>query len=171
MAKSLSVFEQHQLAIARRTLRMADPILGVMGGMTKEQAREVVTRLTGKVSPQVSAPKERPSLRSLVAYDVHSLDVWGNRKDGYQVNDVLPSAGTVFIPENATDKEVVAALKEGGFIKKNLRASSVDVEGEPLGPESRVDTFYVNHKPTSRPEYELRRHVLAPAMPPGTTGG
>lgn len=37
--KPLSVFERHQANIARQTLRMPDAILGVMGGMTREQAR------------------------------------------------------------------------------------------------------------------------------------
>jgi hypothetical protein len=38
-SKELSVFERHAINIARQTLKMPDAILGVMGGMTKEQAR------------------------------------------------------------------------------------------------------------------------------------
>lgn len=45
---SLTVFEKHQLAIAKRTLKMPDPILAVMGGMTKEEAQEIVNRLQPK---------------------------------------------------------------------------------------------------------------------------
>lgn len=48
MKKQLSVFEKHQLAIARKTLKMNDVGVLVMGGMTKEEAREVIKRLTGK---------------------------------------------------------------------------------------------------------------------------
>lgn len=46
--KKLSVPEQHQLKIAKDTLRMPDAMAGVMGGPTKEQAREIIKELTGK---------------------------------------------------------------------------------------------------------------------------
>lgn len=45
----LSVPERHQLKIARSTLHMPDAVAGVMGGPTKEQAREIIRRLTGKI--------------------------------------------------------------------------------------------------------------------------
>ncbi len=46
--KHLTVFEKHSLKIARQTLKMPDAILGVMGRMTKEQARKVIADLTEK---------------------------------------------------------------------------------------------------------------------------
>lgn len=45
----LSVPERHQLKIARSTLQMSDMGARVMGGPTKEQAREIIRRLTGKI--------------------------------------------------------------------------------------------------------------------------
>ena len=44
----LTVPEQHQLKIARDTLRMPDAMAGVMGGPTKEEAREIIKRLKSK---------------------------------------------------------------------------------------------------------------------------
>jgi hypothetical protein len=44
-AKSLTVWEKHQLAIAKKTLKMHDLAVKVLGGMTKEEAREIVARL------------------------------------------------------------------------------------------------------------------------------
>jgi len=41
----LTVFEQHQLKIAKATLAMPDAILGVMGGMTKEEAHKILDKL------------------------------------------------------------------------------------------------------------------------------
>lgn len=41
----LSVFEFHQLRIARDTLRMSDVGAMVMGGMTKAEAREIIAKL------------------------------------------------------------------------------------------------------------------------------
>lgn len=46
--RKLSVPEQHQLNIARSTLKMNDVMANIMGGMTKAEAREVILRLTGK---------------------------------------------------------------------------------------------------------------------------
>ena len=44
----LTVPEQHQLKIAKDTLRMPDAMAGVMGGPTKEEAREIIKRLESK---------------------------------------------------------------------------------------------------------------------------
>lgn len=46
--QQLTVPEQHQLKIARQTLRMSNPMARVMGGPTKDEAREIIARLTGK---------------------------------------------------------------------------------------------------------------------------
>jgi hypothetical protein len=47
--KNLSVPEKHQLRIARDTLKMSDIGARIMGGMTKDEAREIIKRLTGDV--------------------------------------------------------------------------------------------------------------------------
>jgi hypothetical protein len=44
----LSVFNKHQLKIAKSTLRMPDAMVGVMGGPTKAEARKIILKLTGK---------------------------------------------------------------------------------------------------------------------------
>lgn len=46
MARKLTVPEQHQLRIAKDTLRMSDVGAMIMGGPTKEEAREIIQRLT-----------------------------------------------------------------------------------------------------------------------------
>lgn len=50
--RALSVFDKHQLKIARDTLRMPDAMVGMMNlvssGPSKEEAREIIRRLTGK---------------------------------------------------------------------------------------------------------------------------
>jgi len=48
MKNQLSVFDKHQLKIARDTLKMNDVMAKILGGMTKEEAREVIKRFTGK---------------------------------------------------------------------------------------------------------------------------
>lgn len=44
----LSVPEQHQLRVARQTLKMSDMGARIMGGPTKQEAREIIKRLTKK---------------------------------------------------------------------------------------------------------------------------
>lgn len=44
----LTVPEQHQLRIAKDTLKLADAMVGVMGGMTKAEARAIVRRYLGE---------------------------------------------------------------------------------------------------------------------------
>lgn len=48
MKRTLSIPERHQLAVARRTLQMSDAFARFMGGPTKEEARRIITRLTGR---------------------------------------------------------------------------------------------------------------------------
>ena len=57
--RELSVPERHQLRIARDTLRMSDAGARIMGGMTKEEARRVILRLTGR------EPRENPRARTV----------------------------------------------------------------------------------------------------------
>jgi hypothetical protein len=64
--RELSVPEKHQLKIAYDTLKMTDPMVGVMGGMTKEEAREVIKRLTGKV---VKNPRYNSLKNAVKIYD------------------------------------------------------------------------------------------------------
>ena len=48
MKKELSVFDKHQLKIAYSTIKMSDVGAMIMGGMNKQEAIEVIKRLTGK---------------------------------------------------------------------------------------------------------------------------
>ena len=48
MSKQLSVPEQHQLRIARATLKMSPVMARVMGGTSIEEAIEIIRRLTVK---------------------------------------------------------------------------------------------------------------------------
>lgn len=45
----MDVFKKHQLRIAKATLKMSDAGARIMGGMTKEEARATILKLTGKI--------------------------------------------------------------------------------------------------------------------------
>ena len=46
--RELSVPERHQLKIAYATLKMSDIGALIMGGMNKQEARDIIRKLTGK---------------------------------------------------------------------------------------------------------------------------
>jgi hypothetical protein len=50
MPRELSVPEKHQLRIARDTLKMSDVGARIMGGPSKEEARAIILRLTGRAA-------------------------------------------------------------------------------------------------------------------------
>jgi hypothetical protein len=50
--KTLSVCDKHQLNIAKKTLKMSDVGAMIMGGMNKNEARQVILKLTGKVAKE-----------------------------------------------------------------------------------------------------------------------
>lgn len=56
--RKLTVPERHQLTIARRTLNMPDAAVGIAGGPSKEEAREIIKRLTGKKPKEDSEPDQ-----------------------------------------------------------------------------------------------------------------
>lgn len=45
MKKELSVFEKHQLKIAKETLKMSDTGASIMGGITKKEAIEFIQKM------------------------------------------------------------------------------------------------------------------------------
>ena len=44
----MNIFDKHQLKIARQTLKYSDVGAKIMGGPTKEEARKIIKRITGK---------------------------------------------------------------------------------------------------------------------------
>jgi len=79
-------------------------------------------------------------------YRVYSYDVWGNERDGYDVNDVYRGDTVEINP----DKDIVSELRKAGLIKKGIRSKSIGNDGEP------GYTWYVTDNRNGRPEFELR---------------
>ena len=79
----------------------------------------------------------------------YSYDVWGNKKDGYEVNQVFRSSDYAYIPDSiVTDKALIAYLKREGFLRLSARAASFDLDGD-------EDVIYFSYN--GKPEGELRR--------------
>jgi len=58
---------------------------------------------------------------------VNYFDVWGNKKDGWEINN-LCTEGEIELPEDFTKKDIVKAIKEVGFFKPTVRMNMVEIE-------------------------------------------
>lgn len=81
-------------------------------------------------------------------WEILTLDVWGNARDGYDVNNVFSSGQFIELPADFSDADVLKALKAGGFAKPGIRASSVEIDG---------DDGFLSVDYMGRPEIQLRR--------------
>lgn len=103
----LTVPEKHQLKIAKKTLKMPDAMVGIMGGMTKEEARKIIKKLTGKTVKESSRV---------------GFDVYENLIDPITVKDVIDAVYSNIpsekIDERAVMKEFEDILK---YIIKDAR--------------------------------------------------
>jgi hypothetical protein len=84
-------------------------------------------------------------------YRLYTYDVWGNEKDGYEVNDCFKTSEVYEIDNDLSDKDLIKSLKTQGLIKKGIHAKSITIDGEP------DYTFYFEYK--GRPEFELRLEI------------
>ena len=46
--KKLTAIEKHQLAIAKKTLKITDLAVELLGGMTKKEAKEIIKKYSKK---------------------------------------------------------------------------------------------------------------------------
>lgn len=68
-------------------------------------------------------------LKSYNKWTVWSLDVWGNHKDGYEVND-RSKRGSVLIPVDSSDRAILRILKLANHLNKNSKYASFRTDGD-----------------------------------------
>ena len=114
--RKLTVPEKHQLAVARKTLKMPGAMAGVMGGMSKEQAREIVKKL-GEAKG-VCPPGQHVCPESGKCVPIGSGDRKGPRSEALE-------------PREATRERMRAIAKRtAGASKKKLRPGEKMVFGK-----------------------------------------
>lgn len=100
-----------------------------------------------------------------VRYQVLALDVWGNAKDGFEVNQIFRTNDELectavlkrynegrpgeFYQYEPEDKYVVRALKAAGLLKKRVHTRSLTIDGE------NDATLYVEATRNSEPLWHL----------------
>lgn len=111
--RELTVPEKHQLKIARDTLKMSDVGARIMGGMTKEEAREVIKRLTGK-EPKEESVKEGMSKAQVFMNLMEESDLRGPQPSR-QSSDDKPKAVTAIYDNGGKTVDrysILLSLKE-----------------------------------------------------------
>jgi hypothetical protein len=83
-------------------------------------------------------------------YELIIYDVWGNKTDGYEVNNAFTTGDHIEINDSDSDEDIIRGLKRMGLIKANCRFSSFEIDGE------NGYSLYVNYSPDSYPVCELR---------------
>lgn len=80
-------------------------------------------------------------------YRLYTYDLWGNARDGYQVNDVFKSDTVIDITDDMTDKQIFKAI---GI--KPQSQNHVEFDNNSMSEHS----LYIQAKKDSRPICELR---------------
>lgn len=78
-------------------------------------------------------------------YRMYVYDVWGNARDGYEVNELFRTE-TVIDLETDVNDELIRKLKKEGLIKKRACKSDIEFEGDD-------EVLYVIYK--GKPAFEL----------------
>lgn len=85
-----------------------------------------------------------------VTFGVYTLDVWGNARDGYEVNDRSYTGSRVRLSADGTKADLLRALKEEGLVKKTARTSQMEVDDS-----NWPYAVYINAAKDSKPIFEL----------------
>jgi hypothetical protein len=78
------------------------------------------------ISDAINSPEGIAITREFVkptTWQIHSLDVWGNSDDGFEVNNEF-KAGSVEIPFNASDEELLQLFKDSDHLKETVTLKS-----------------------------------------------
>jgi len=153
----LSVPERHQLNVARQTLRMSPEMAGVMGGMTHDEAQDVVKRLTNKAA-RVSRGE-----RDSVMRDLGMVKVKGNLGGTYyEAIRWLKKLG-----------EAMGISAAAPLMRKGVQARLADDEDVPVGAlksdlKRKLSLRQVMGKPQDDDEEDEQVTMpSAPAIPAG----
>ena len=87
-------------------------------------------------------------------YKVISYDVWGNPKDGFEVNAAHYTPYSVELSDEWTDKELRRALRDCGFCNSGIMTAALEINGD--CPEC-IYITQTNSKVGYKPFCELRK--------------
>ena len=63
-------------------------------------------------------------------YEVHSLDVWGNARDGWEVNQAFHTGICIEIREGDSDEDILQKLADADILSDNWKRYKLEIEGD-----------------------------------------
>lgn len=117
-----------------------------------EARRARLARAAKRSAARSASVNGRRSVRNSdsVTFKVYTLDVWGNAKDGYEVNDRSYTGSKVTLSSSGTKADLLRALKDEGLVKKTARVAQMEVD------DSNWPYFVsVDAAKTSKPIFQL----------------
>jgi len=85
-----------------------------------------------KLKAATSTISEGKTKMKMDTFEIRTYEVWGNPKDGFEVNNSFRLSETITLPSDGgfTDHELIKALKAAGVIKAGCHFDSFEVDGE-----------------------------------------
>lgn len=84
-------------------------------------------------------------------YRMYVYDVWGNARDGYEINNLFRTETIIGVEMGIDDGALVKRLKEEKLIRKGIHKSSIEFESD-------GEVLYVIYK--GKPVFELERESI-----------
>lgn len=86
--------------------------------------------------------------RDFQRWAVFALDVWGNARDGFEINDRSRLRERLLIPCDASNNDYIRALKSEGLLNKRCHFKSFRIDGDDR-------SISIDARKTGEPIYQL----------------
>lgn len=103
-----------------------------------------------KYPPQQTLFDPPPSTEIEERWLIYVYDVWGNRRDGFEVNNEFRTGKSIRVPAGGTNQAIIRVLKRGGYI---ARWTGVEA------PDEDENDIWLENAKTGEPLLHLQRHT------------
>lgn len=91
-------------------------------------------------------------------FRLYDYDLWGNKKDGFEINGIFKRGVLIELFESDTKDEIIRGLKDLGYIKNHIIHSHILIECDELYREDYC-VIYFYYIEFGHPIFELRREI------------
>jgi len=88
-----------------------------------------------------------------MTYEIINLDVWGNKKDGYEVNQAFSTGRFIELNEDYTNKELRKNLFTSGYFGRGILNAKLEI----IDSDSDIYINHVSNRVGWLPLIELRK--------------
>lgn len=85
-------------------------------------------------------------------HEILAIDVWGNQKDGWEINDMKTTGTFVDLHDEMTDEEIIVAVRGALGHRKDARGYHIQSSGESV----RYGGVCIDRNKNGKPAYYTR---------------